>query len=64
MCDKSAGKCFWKGKRVTEKIFNLRTQVAAGKKLGSVYGCKQNRNSVQSDAQCNLNDKQSEPNQT
>ena len=63
MCDKLAGKFFWKGKHVTEKIFNLRTrQAAAGKKLQSFYGCKENKNSEQSDAQSNLNDKQSEPN--
>lgn len=57
MCDKSAGKFFWKGKRVTEKVYNLRVRQAnAGKMIRSVYGCKQTRTAEQSVEKSNLKD--------
>lgn len=46
---------FWKGKRVTEKVYNSRVQqMKVGKNLRSVYGCKKEK--------ANLKESAAEPN--
>ncbi|KAK0180581.1 hypothetical protein PV327_002948 [Microctonus hyperodae] len=52
MNENSKKKVFnWKGKRVTEKVYNLRVrQVKVGKNLRSVYGCKKEKANLKESA--------------
>ena len=57
MCDQPVKKYFCKVKRVTEKIYNLRSRQAnAGKHLRSVYGSNQSSSSKASDGRSILKD--------
>lgn len=60
MCSKPVNTFFWKGKRVTAKVYNARVrQASVGKNLRNVYGCSQSKSEEskgQSGEQSNLKD--------